>query len=141
MPLISWYYIATKQQENTAIDWIDLAVRFGLPTILLFGAGFFFVRRIWPFIVDAWENQQQERREERVAFLDSIKEERLACQAMIEAERETRREELKIERQARTEERTRFFAILDNHREQLEAITTTLIEIQHTIENQNGKNK
>lgn len=103
------------------MDWLEFFGRYGLPTIILAAISIFFARNVWPFIVRAWEQQQDERRAERQQFLVELSEARKAFRKEMEAEREVR-----------IDERNRFLVALEGHRLQLETIAETL-------ENGNGK--
>lgn len=109
------------------MDWVDFVIRVGLPTAALAGIGWFVAARVWPFIVKAWETQQNERKEEREKFL-----------AALAAERESFQQVVTTERLARIDERDRFLGALEKHRQELAGITRTQQQLRRALEKTNG---
>lgn len=97
------------------MDWLEFFGRYGLPTIILAAISIFFAKNVWPFVVNAWQDQQNERREERNRFITELAESRAMFQKVMEAEREVR-----------IEERNRFLTALEGHRAQLSEIARAL---------------
>jgi hypothetical protein len=96
------------------LDWLEFFGRYGLPTIILAAISIFFAKHVWPFIVRAWEQQQEERRAEREQFLKELSN---ARQQFLD-ELSNARKEFKIvmeaERGVRIDERNRFLEQLSS---------------------------
>lgn len=110
------------------MDWFDLIIRVGLPTAALAGIGWFMAARVWPFIVNAWQDQQRERQEERDRFL-----------AALERNQETFQKVVEAERVIRLDERDRFLAALEKHRDELAGITRTQQQLRRALEKKEDK--
>lgn len=88
------------------MDWLDFTIRVGFPLAALAAIGWFVTKHVWPFIVSAWNQQQQERREEREKYLASLEKQGESFRAILaEGER------------IRREERDRFLDALEAHRQ------------------------
>lgn len=110
------------------MDWFDLIIRAGLPTATLVCIGWFFATRVWPFIIRAWQDQQEERQEERDRFLAALEKNQETFQKVVEAERVIR-----------LDERDRFLSALEKHREELAGITRTQQQLRRALEKKEDK--
>src|SRR5688500_15268300 len=110
------------------MDWYDFAIRVGLPSAALAGIGWFVAARVWPFVINAWQEQQRERLEERDRFLSALEKNQETFQKLVDTERVVR-----------LDERDKFLSALEKHREELQGITRTQQQLRRALERKEDK--
>jgi hypothetical protein len=113
----------TIQLQNIEIDWVDLVVRAGVPTVLLLLIVWGVIYKLAPPIITSYQRQQARQEELIDKSMQALKS---GNEAMADIVRE--------ERQARAVEADKFLSSLAVQQQHLTEITRTQIEIRNTLQ-------
>lgn len=62
----------------TPAEWLEFGKSFGVPILLLAAVGYFFVKNIWPFVMEQLKDARSEGKTERDQFMKAL--ERRDCE-------------------------------------------------------------
>lgn len=113
----------TIQFQNIEIDWVDLIVRAGVPTVLLLLIVWGVIYKLAPPIISSYQRQQARQEELIDKSMQALES---GNKAMADIVRE--------ERHARAVEADKFLASLAIQQQHLTEITRTQIEIRNTLQ-------